>query len=124
MRRLKGSSLLETIVAATLFLTVFYLSLGLLARLPARENEAEAIAAAEAAAEQAFRKYGNGCWPNGNYTEATGTVRLEIRLEPCSAFDGVQTLTITAASEGSHKRITIKYLVECRENRICRARRS
>ena len=57
--RLRGASLLETIVAAVLFLAVFAALMELIPRLTVRDDEALVTAEAEYRAARAFDKYGS-----------------------------------------------------------------
>lgn len=114
-RRLRAASLLEAIVAAVLFLTVFAAVMELLPRLTVRDDDALLAAEAEYRVGRAFDKYAPGLWPPGEYAESYDWGDVVIRVEPYRDFSDVQVLTITACIDGSRKRITHKQLVACGE---------
>lgn len=115
MRRLKGTSLLEAIVAAVLFLTVFAAVMELIPHLTVRDDDALLVAEAEYRAGQTFEKYGTGLWPRGEYTENYDWGEVTVRIEPYRDFEDMQVVSITARISGSRKRIAYKQLVECGE---------
>lgn len=114
-RRLRGATLLEAIVAAVLFLTVFAAVMELLPRLTVRDDDALLVAEAEYRAGRAYDKYASGVWPPGEYAERYDWGDVAILVEPYSYFSDLQVLTITARIDGSRKRITHKQLVVCGE---------
>lgn len=115
MRRLKGASLLEAIVAAVLFLTVFAVVMELLPRLTVRDDDALLMAEADYRVGRTFDKYATGVWPCGEYAEAYDWGAVTILVESYRGFSDVQAITVSARIDGSRKRITIKQLVECRD---------
>lgn len=115
MRRLKGASLLEAIVAAVLFLTVFAVVMELLPRLTVRDDDALLMAEADYRVGRAFDKYATGVWPCGEYAEAYDWGAVTILVESYRGFSDVQAITVSAHIDGSRKRITLKQVVECRE---------
>lgn len=114
-RRLRGATLLEAIVAAVLFLTVFAGAMELLPRLTVRDDDALLVAEAEYRVGRVFDKYASGLWPSGEYAETYDWGDVAIRVEPYRDFSDVQVQTITARIDGSRKRITHKQLVVCGE---------
>ena len=83
-RRLRGSSLLEAVVAAVLFLTVYAAVMELLPRLTVPDDDALLVAEADYRVGRVFDKYGSGVWPCGEYTETYdwGTVTGPDRTLP------------------------------------------
>lgn len=115
MRRLKGASLLEAIVAAVLFLTVLATAMELLPRLTVRDDDALLMAEADYRVGRVFDKYATGVWPCGDYTEAYDWGAVTVRVETYRGFSDVQVVTVSARIDGSRKRITLKQVVECGE---------
>ncbi len=115
MRRLKGASLLEAIVAAVLFLTVFAAIMELLPRLTVRDDDALLVAEADYRVGRAFDKYGSGVWPCGEYAETYDWGAVTVRIERYRDYSDKQVVTNLAWFHGSSKRITLKQLVQCRE---------
>lgn len=114
-RRLRGATLLEAIVAAVLFLTVFAAAMELLPRLTVRDDDALLVAEAEYRASRAYDKYASGLWPAGKYSETYDWGAVAIRIEPYREFADLQVVTVSARIDGSRKRITHKQLVVCGE---------
>lgn len=114
-RRLRAASLLEAIVAAVLFLTVFAAAMELLPRLTVRDDDALLVAEAEYRVGRAFDKYASGLWPAGEYAESYDWGTVTVLVEPYRDFRDLQVLTVTARIDGSRKRITHKQLVVCGE---------
>lgn len=115
MRRLKGASLLEAIVAAVLFLTVFAAVMELLPRLTVRDDDALLVAEADYHVGRAFEKYGTGLWPCGEYVEAYDWGEVRVQIEVYRDFEAMQAVEITARINGSRKRIAHKQVIECGE---------
>lgn len=114
-RRLRAASLLEAVVAAVLFLTVFATALELVPRLTLRDDDALLVAEAEYRVGLAFGKYGTGLWPAGEYAEGYDRGAVLIRIEPYGDCGDMQVVAITARIDGSRKRPGLKRIVECRE---------
>lgn len=111
--RLRAASLLEAVVAAVLFLTVFTVTMELLPRLTVRDDDALLVAEAEYRVGKAFEKYGTGLWPCGEYAENYDWGKITVRIEPYRNFTDLQAIGITARIAGSGKRIGHRQLVEC-----------
>lgn len=112
-RGLRAASLLEAVVAAVLFLTVFAAAMELVPRLTLRDDDALRVAEAEYRAGQAFEKYATGLWPCGEYAAEYGWGRVAVLVEPYRDFADMQVVTVTALIGGSSKRIVHKRLVAC-----------
>lgn len=115
MRRLRGASLLEAIVAAVLFLTVFAAVMELLPRLTVRDDDALLVAEADYRAGRAFDKYATGLWPSGEYAEAYDWGAVTVRIDAYRGFPDLQVVTVSARIDGCRKRITLKQLIERRD---------
>lgn len=113
MRRLRGASLLEAIVAAVLFLTVFATVMELIPRLTVRNDDALLVAEAEYRVGQAFEKYATGIWPCTEYVTRYDWGEVSVRIEPYRDFTDLQVVTVTARIDGSRKQITHKQVVAC-----------
>lgn len=111
-RRLRAASLLEAVVAAVLFLTVFAAVMELIPRLTVRDDDALLVAEAEYRVGQVFEKYGTGLWPCGEYTETYDWGAVTAFVEPYRDFADLQVVTVSVRIVGSGKRIMHKQLVE------------
>lgn len=114
-RALRGASLLEAIVAAVLFLTVFAAIMELLPRFAVRDDDARLAAEAEYRVGRTFEKYGTGLWPCGEYAENCEWGDITVRIASYRDFADVQTVTVTARVAGSRKRVAFTQLIQCRE---------
>lgn len=115
MRTLKGASLLEAIVAAAFFLTIFAVVLELLPRITVRDDDALLVAEAEYRTGRAYTKYATGGWPCGEYTESYDWGELTIYIAFYRNVRNVQLVKIRARIDGSRKNIVYQQLVECHE---------
>ena len=68
-RMLRGTSLLEAVVASVVFLTIFTLTISILPQLIVRGDDASLVVEAEYRVEEAFGRYETGVWPCGEYVE-------------------------------------------------------
>lgn len=112
-RRLRASTLLEAIVAAVLFLTLFAAVMELLPRLTVRNDDALLAAEADYRVGCTFDKYASGLWPAGEYAETYDWGAVAIRIESYREFADLQVVTVSARIDGSRKRITHKQLIVC-----------
>lgn len=110
---LRAASLLEAVVAAVLFLTVFAAVMELIPRLTVRDDDALLVAEAEYRVGQTFEKYGTGLWPCGAYTEEYDWGRVTVLVRTYRDYADLQAVTISARIDGSNKRIIHKQLMEC-----------
>lgn len=114
-RCLGGASLLEAVVAAVLFLTLFAAAVELVPRLTVRDDDALLVAEAEYRAGRAFEKYATGLWPCGEYAERQDWGEITVQVSAYGDHDGVRCVTVTARIDGSRKRVVLKQLVACAE---------
>lgn len=112
MRRLKGASLLEAIVAAVLFMTVFVAVMELLPRLTVRDDDALLVAEAEYRVENALTKYGTGLWPCEEYRKEYDWGVIIVKIEQHKVLKDIQIISITGDIEGSRKKINIRSCVK------------
>lgn len=112
---LPGASLLEAVVAAVLFLTLFAAVMELVPRLTVRDDDALLVAEAEYRAGRAFEKYATGLWPCGEYAERQDWGDITVQVSSYGGHDGVRCVTVTARIDGSRKQIVLKQLVACVE---------
>ena len=98
MYELRAASLMEAIVASTVFMTVFALSLELLPRLTVSGSDELAAVEMYHIVESARRKYANGLWPAGEYTESYDCGQAKITIKPYRDFEDMAMLIITAES--------------------------
>lgn len=110
---LRAASLLEAVVAAVLFLTVFAAVMELIPRLTVRDDDALLVAEAEYRVGQTFEKYGTGLWPCGEYTEEYDWGRVTVLVRTYRDYADLQAVTVMASIDGSNKQIIHKQLVEC-----------
>ena len=111
-RRLRAASLLEAVVAAVLFLTLFAAVMELIPRLTVRGDDALLVAEAEYRVGRTFEKYGTGLWPCGQYAETYGWGAVTVYVERYRDFADLQLVTVSARISGSGRRIVHKQLVE------------
>lgn len=113
---LRGTSLLETVVAAVLFLTVFAATMELLPRLTLRGDDSLLVAEARYRLECAYGKYASDRWPCGTYAEPYDGGVVEVRIEPYRDFADVRLLTCEACIPGRREPLTLQILFACDED--------
>lgn len=116
-RTLRGSSLLETIVASMIFLLVFTWTLGLLPRLTIDDKDLLHQIEAEFRVEQALERYGSGLWPDGQYSEHYAWGQIIIQTAPYRNCLDFQLVIVRGLIEGIHQPIIFRKIVE-RGNRF------
>ena len=86
----KASSLPECVVASVILMTVFLLSVEILARLAGKVREQESVAALQ----EGLYELDDGAHTEGNYTFIYGEIRVEASL---TLYDArIQQLVLTA----------------------------
>ena len=90
----KASSLPECVVASVILMTVFLLSVEILARLAGKVREQESVVALSAALQEGLYELDDGAHTEGNYTFIYGEIRVEASL---TLYDArIQQLVLTA----------------------------
>lgn len=112
---LRAASLLETVVAAVLSLTLFIVVMELLPRLTVHGDDAFLIVEADYRVGEAFEKYGTGFWPSGEYAETFDWGLVTIHIEPYRDYMDMQVITVSTRLESNCKYIFHQQIVRCRE---------
>ena len=90
----KASSLPECVVASVILMTVFLLSVEILAGLAGKVREQESVVALSAALQEGLYELDDGAHTEGNYTFIYGEIRVEASL---TLYDArIQQLVLTA----------------------------
>jgi hypothetical protein len=110
-KRLKGSSMIEAIVASLIFLTVFILSLSTLTRLTLREDEGYVLLEAQRAMTDCFRRYGDGTRAQGSYTDKFGWGEITTTINVYGEYEVIQQISLRATLSGSRKTMEYRRLV-------------
>lgn len=98
--RIKGSTLLEAVVAAALFLTTFMSVMALLPRISTGGNDAVLYVEAEYRAVEAFDKYASGLWPCGEYVERYEWGDVIVRVGNYRGYEDLQIITVEVCMHG------------------------
>jgi hypothetical protein len=109
--RLKGSSMIEAIVASLIFLTVFILSLSTLTGLTLREDEGYVLLEAQRAMTDCFRRYGDGTHAKGIYTDEFEWGEITTTITGYGEYEDIQQVHLRAKLSGSRKTIEYRRLV-------------
>lgn len=115
MRQLKGSSLLEAIVAAVIFLLVFTAVMELMPHFAVRRDNTLLLVEADYRLMRAYERYATGLWSCGEYSEKYDWGKVVIRITLYGGFSDLQSVEAIVHINGDNKRIRIKQLVECSE---------
>lgn len=113
MRRLRGTSLLEAIVAAVLFLLVFASVMELMPRLAVRNDDAVLLAEAHYRTSRTFEKYASGGWHCGAYVHRYDWGEITVRISAWRGLDAIREIEVEARIEGSVRVVRLKQLAAC-----------
>jgi hypothetical protein len=105
MGKLKGSSMVEAIVASLIFITVFAISLTTLTRLTLRKDEGYVLLEAERAMAECSMRYGNGTWSEGEYNDDFEWGEITTVIAPYSDYKRIQQVSLRVTIRGSRKTI-------------------
>ncbi len=108
MGALKGSALVEAIVAAVIFLCVFAISLETVSRLTVRQDNGMALVEAGQRMEECFREYAGR--ENGAYTKEYEWGEVVVRIGPYREYERLREIVITA--DTGQKKMELRHVVE------------
>lgn len=111
-RRIWGVSLLETVVASVVFLTLFMATLDMLPHLTIRDDKAQLEAEAMSQIDKLAKRCGSAAWSEGDYVERYEWGSVVIRVAPYQDFEDVRIISISARINGSPKRIGLSLIAE------------
>ncbi|MDR1671294.1 MAG: hypothetical protein LBR57_02120 [Alistipes sp.] len=109
MVKLKGSSMLEAIVASLIFLLVFAISLSTLTRLSLRDDEGIALLEAERALTDCFARHSTRL--PGIYTDTFEWGEVTTTIATYGDYAGIRQVALTATITGSRKTLEYRRLV-------------
>lgn len=113
MMKLKGSALIEAIVASTLFLIVFMLSLDTVTRITTGNRSDEyTLIAADHMADICFARYGDGKHLPGIYEDEFPWGKVTTEMYRYADYEELQEVTVTAEINNSKRKIIRKYIIE------------
>ena len=112
LRRISGSTLVETMVASVIFLCVFVISLETVSRLTLSENDTVVLVEADHRIKENFRQYGDGRHEEGLYTREYDWGRVTVVIRPYVNYTDLQELVVTAHIESISKRLELRHIVE------------
>lgn len=110
--RLRGSTLIETLIASVIFLCVFVISLETLSRLTVRKNDSAILVEADYRAGQCRREFTSGGHEPGAYMREYPWGNITIILKPYRHYASLRELTITADIKNDAKRLEYRYIFE------------
>ena len=112
MVKLKGSSMIEVIIASLIFLVVFICSLSTLTALTLRSDEGYVLLEAERALTDCSRRYGTGEWAEGTYTDTYEWGGIVTVIATYDDYDNIQQMLLRADLKGSRKTIEQRQLIK------------
>lgn len=114
MVRLRGSSLVETLVAAVIFLSVFSVSVEMLARITVSEESAADIVVAELQMRRVFNRYADA--PAGtSHTQAFAWGDIAVSVERYGVSQRLNVVDITARLGCGGRVLRYRRIVEYEE---------
>jgi hypothetical protein len=108
MGTLKGSTLVETIIASVIFMCVFAISLETVSRLTVRQEGNLALVEAGRRMEECFRDYAGR--DNGTYTREYEWGEVRVVLRPYRDYAQLREMVVTADVE--RKWLELRHVIE------------
>ncbi len=112
LKTLKGSTLIEAVVSAVIFLIVFAASLDIVTRISTNRNDDDyIIVEVDNCVDIAMARYGSG-YGVGTYEDTFSWGMITTLIEEYREYDSMLQVVVRADIEGSHRRITYRRLIE------------
>ena len=106
------TTLVEVVVAAVIFLSIFVWALGMLPRLAVRNDVGLVLNKAEYRVERALEEYGSGVWPDGEYVELYGWGKVMIYTCPYRDLNDMQLVVVRTRIVGCNRHVVRQLVVE------------
>jgi hypothetical protein len=112
LKRLRASTLLETIIASLIFMCVFAISLETVSRLTTRSSDNAVLVEADYRIMECVREYGDGRHADGQYTREYEWGTIVVLLGPYREYADLQQLTVTADVKSLSKHLEFRHIIE------------
>jgi hypothetical protein len=114
MRKIKfrAETLIQTIVAALIFMTVFLISLDTVVRITTSNADAYILVDVDYQISSFFVELADGKHPNGNYTKYFSEGKLSAEISQYAHYANLQLIVINAEMNKIKKRITFTHIIE------------
>lgn len=108
---LRGSTLLETIVASVLFLLVFAISLETTTRLTASSRDAGILIEVDYRLNECFREYSSIKYFNGEYERTYDWGNIHVDISQYGSYKQLRHISLKACIANSHKVLEFNHIV-------------
>ncbi len=109
--RLPGSTLLETIVASVIFLSVFAVSLETMSRMVASPRDTGIMVEVDHRLNECFRKYSSPLYAAGEYEQEYPWGTIHIALSRYKEYDRLRHIYLRAVVEDSRMTIGFDHVI-------------
>lgn len=110
--KLRAETLIQTIVAALIFMLAFLISLDTVVRITTSNHDAYMLVDANYQISSFFNELADGKHPNGKYTKEFTSGKLYAEISQFGSYNNIQLIVITAEMEKINKQIIFRHLVE------------
>lgn len=111
--KLKGSTLVEAIVASAIFLIIFIISLNTLNKIVIAGNSDEyALIEADYNMDICYSVYAGGTFPHGKYPADYSWGTIDVEIKQYGEYTDIDEIVITATINNNHKKMIRRHLVE------------
>lgn len=115
--KLRGSALIEAIVASTIFLIVSMLSLETVSRITTGGGADEwVLVEADHRADACFAKYGAGEYSDGTYEDEFAWGRITTEISGYRDYPDLQEIVISATINNSRRTIIYRHIIERKDD--------
>ena len=116
-KKISGASLIEAVVASTIFLIVFICSLETLTRLTSGGASSEYILVeADHMTDIVMNKYSTGTYPAGIYTEEFGWGDIIVRIDQYVEYENLMVVSVRSEIHNSRKQIKLDKIISVYDN--------
>lgn len=109
---LKASTLLETIVASVIFLSVFTISLWTTTLLTSSTCGPGILIEVDYRLKECFRDYSSAYYTNGDYVRQFGWGNIYIDISSYKNYDELRHIQLKAVIANDHKTVSFDHIVQ------------
>ena len=110
--KFRAETLIQTIVAALIFMVVFLISIDTIVRITTSNNDAYVLVDVDYQISSFFAELADGKHPNGSYTKHFPEGKLTAEISPFKNYANLQLIIINAEVQKMKKRITFRHIIQ------------
>ena len=110
--KLRAETLIQAIIAALIFMTVFLISVDTVVRITTSNNDAYILVDVDYQISSFFAELADGKRPNGTYTKFFSEGKLSAEISQYDNYANLQLIVINAEIQKMKKRIIFRHIIE------------